>query len=53
MWLVVLLGMMVVLCWCKESVGVCVSEDSRMVDGEGDVVFVVVCVVFDVVCDVI
>ena len=50
---VVMLGMMVVIFWCKESVGLCVCEDGPNGGGDGDVVFVVDCVVYDVVIVVV
>ena len=50
---VVMLEMMVVMFWCKESVGLCVCDGWPNGGGDGDVVFVVDCVVFDVVIVVV
>ena len=50
---VVMLGMMVVIFWCKESVGLCVCDGWPNGGGDGDVVFVVDCVGFDVIIVVI
>ena len=50
---VVMLDMMVVMFWCKESVGLCVCGKWPNGGEGGDVVFVVVCDVFDVVIVVV